>query len=312
MTIVTGIAARLGRGLGSGIDAGTGAADEEGDAAIRALIAKPLSLFAPAGQTAPFIFASPHSGRLYPQSFLDASRLDPLGLRRSEDAFVDELFACAPALGASLLSAHFPRAYLDVNRAESELDPTMFDGPIAAQRGARSARVAAGLGVIPRIVREGMEIYRARLPAREVVFRLDAFYRPYHQTLANHIDKTRTRFGTAILIDCHSMPSLTRGHDIVLGDCHGAAAAPALTDHIQRALIDLGFAVGRNAPYAGGYTTSLYGQPSSGVHAIQIEINRALYLDEKRMEKTPGFDACAQAVRRFVGGLVAAPGPWRA
>ena len=306
--IVTEIAARLGKGL----DAGTGPADDNGRVAISALIAKPLSLFTPADQTAPFLFASPHSGRLYPQSFLDASRLDPLGLRRSEDAFVDELFACAPALGAGLLSAHFPRAYVDVNRAESELDPTMFDGPIAAHRGARSARVAAGLGVIPRIVREGMEIYRARLPAREVPFRLDAFYRPYHQTLANHLDKMRACFGTAILIDCHSMPPLTRGHDIVLGDCHGAAAAPALTDYIQCALIDLGFAVGRNTPYAGGYTTSLYGQPTSGVHAVQIEINRALYLDEKRMEKTPGFDVCAQAVRRFVAGLVAAPGPWRA
>ena len=293
-------------------EAGTAAAGDAVDMDVGDLLAKPFSVFAPEPHTAPFLFASPHSGRVYPQSFLAASRLDPIGLRRSEDAFVDELFACAPELGAYLISVHFPRAYLDVNRAESELDAAMFDGPVVSRNGPRSARVAAGLGVIPRVVREGMEIYRAPLPAREAGFRLEAFYRPYHEALAHRIARTKERFGSAILIDCHSMPPLTCGHDVVLGDCHGGAASSGLTDGVERILTGLGFNVGRNAPYAGGYTTSLYGRPHMGVHALQIEINRALYLNEKRIEKTQGFAACAGAIRQFVAGLVSTPSLWDA
>ncbi len=281
------------------------------DPILHALLQEPFSIAGPVDASGPFIFASPHSGRLYPQSFLGASCLDGLALRRSEDAFVDELFASAPLEGATFLKAHFPRAYVDVNRAESEIDPMMFDGPLPLSPGARSARVSAGLGVIPRVVRDGIEIYRRRLPAREAAFRVEKFYRPYHAALARLLEQTQSRFGSAVLIDCHSMPPPARGIDVVLGDCHGEAAAPELTAHVQKALTALGFSIGRNTPYAGGHTTCLYGRPRLGVHVIQIEVNRGLYLDERRMEKTQGYAECKARIARFVAGLVAAPGPWR-
>jgi N-formylglutamate deformylase len=254
------------------------------------------------------VFASPHSGRIYPPAFLAASRLDALVLRRSEDAFVDELFAVAPGQGAVLLMAHFPRAYVDVNRAESELDPGMFEGIVSLRPAGRSARVTAGLGVIPRVVRDGVEIYRQPLPADEAAFRLEAFYRPYHTALADLVADTKQRFGAAVVIDCHSMPPLARGYDVVVGDCHGEAAAPELSAFIQKRFRQLGFNVGRNSPYAGGHTTSLYGKPASGFHAIQIEINRGLYLDEKRMEKTVGFADCRGLISQFVTQLIAEAG----
>ena len=281
------------------------------DPVLSLLLREPLCVFEPAEGNCPFIFASPHSGRLYPESFLGASCLDGLALRRSEDAFVDELFASAPALGAIFLTARFPRAYVDVNRAESEIDPSMFDGPLPLPVGARSARVSAGLGVIPKVVRDGVEIYRRRLPPREAAFRMEAFYRPYHAILAGLVRQAQARFGVAVVVDCHSMPPPSRGHDVVLGDCHGEAAAPELSAYMQRALAALGFSVGRNTPYAGGHTTSLYGKPASGVHVIQIEINRGLYLDERRMEKTKGYAECEIRLARFVAELISEPGPWR-
>lgn len=280
------------------------------DPAVTALLAEPFSVRGPQEPATPFLFASPHSGRAYPPSFLKASRLDAVTLRRSEDAFVDELFGAAPEAGATLIAAHFPRAYVDVNRAESEWDPAMFDGPVALPPTAKSARVAAGLGVIPRVVRDGLEIYRHRLSPREAQFRMDGFYRPYHARLAGLIADRRARLGTAVVIDCHSMPPPARGHDIVLGDCYGEAAAPQLSAYIHTALSNLGYSVGRNAPYAGGHTTRLYGKPAAGVHAVQIEINRALYLDEKRMEKTAGFAACRKQLARFVCALVAETALW--
>lgn len=284
------------------------------DPVLRDLLAKPFAVMRPFRWTAPFVFASPHSGRTYPPSFLALSALDPVSLRRSEDAFVDKLFGAVPDQGAAFLVAHFPRAYLDVNRAEREFDPAMFDGPVSAHEPAtRNARVAAGLGVIPRVVREGMEIYRAPLPAAEAALRLDSFYRPYHAALAGLIAETKAAFGTAVVIDCHSMPPplLTRGYDVVIGDRHGESASAALSAEIGRRLAGLGYSVGRNSPYAGGHTTRLYGQPGAGVHAVQIEINRKLYLDEKRMEKSAGFEDCRTTLTRFVAGLLATPGPWR-
>jgi len=279
---------------------------EDRDVALRALIEHPLTLTAPARWTAPFIFSSPHSGAAYTPSFVASTRLDPLALRRSEDAFVDELFSAAPLNGAYLLSARFPRAYVDVNRADSELDPAMFEGS-AGVRGPASARVAAGLGVIPKVVRDGMEIYGKRLPASEAAFRLDAFYRPYHAALARLLAQGKAVFGHAILIDCHSMPPVAKGYDIVIGDRHGSACASSLSAMIESLLRAEGFTVGRNHPYAGGFTTSHYGRPSEGVHAVQIEINRALYLDEKKIQKAPGFAACHDTLSRFIGRLTAMP-----
>jgi N-formylglutamate deformylase len=281
------------------------------DPLLRQLCQKPFGVAGPAEASVPFVFASPHSGRLYPESFIAASRLDPLTLRRSEDAFVDELFAAAPKAGARLLTALFPRAYVDVNRAESEIDPAMFDGPLG-MAGTKSVRVSAGLGAIPRVVREGIDIYRRRLPSREASFRMDAFYYPYHAALARLVKETQATFGVAIVIDCHSMPPPAHGRDVVIGDCHGEAAAPELSAYVARQLAALGLSVGRNAPYAGGHTTRLYGKPASGLHAIQIEVNRGLYLDERHMEKTAGFAECQAQIAAFVAALLAEPGPWRA
>ncbi|HEX3487112.1 MAG TPA: N-formylglutamate amidohydrolase [Micropepsaceae bacterium] len=283
----------------------TGAA---ADSALEDLRSQPVMVARPLRQTAPFIFASPHSGRLYPASFARQSRLDAVMLRKSEDAFVDELFASVPELGAPLIAARFPRAFVDANRASGEIDPAMFDAPLASAIAPRTPRVAAGLGVIPRIVRDGVEIYVARLPAQEAHFRLESFYRPYHAALAKLVSETRELFGIAIVIDCHSMPPPSRGSDIVIGDCYGEAAAAELIVAAQRALAELGFAVMRNTPYAGGYTTNLYGKPESGTHALQIEISRSLYLDEASMTKTAAFPHCKERLSRFAARLMG--GSW--
>ena len=279
------------------------------DPQLRALAAEPVAIRGGLAPSVPFIFASPHSGRVYPSSFAESSRLDPISLRRSEDAFVDELFDSVIELGAPLIAARFPRAFVDANRAPGELDPAMFDAPLVAV-GPRSPRVAAGLGVIPRVVRDGLEIYRARLPAGEAAFRIEHFYRPYHAALAEMVERTRAKFGVAIVIDCHSMPPPAKAHDIVLGDCYGEAAAPELIGHTQRILTGLGFSVARNTPYAGGYTTHLYGRPRDGVHAVQIEVSRALYLDEGRMEKSSGFAGCRERLRVFATKLLSEAESW--
>src|ERR1700744_2360923 len=267
----------------------------------------PFRLDRPARPSVPFLFASPHSGRSYPASLLENTRLDATTLRRSEDAFVDELFAGVVALGAPLLAAQFPRAWLDVNRGSRELDAAMFDAPLPVPVDAPTPRVAAGLGVIPRIVRDGAEIYRGKLSSAEAEARLAAFYRPYHRALTALLEETRARFGVAVLIDCHSMPSALSVPDVVLGDRYGASAAPALTARAEEAFIREGFSVTRNTPYAGGYTTVQYGRVASGSHALQIEINRALYLDEERIAKKPSFEPMRARLMRVMEHLVRIP-----
>jgi N-formylglutamate amidohydrolase len=265
----------------------------------------PFRMDRPVRQTVPFAFASPHSGRSYPASLLARTRLDTTTLRRSEDAFVDELFAGAVGLGAPLLAAQFPRAWLDVNRAAAELDTGMFDGTLQVPVDAPTPRVAAGLGVIPRIVRDGAEIYRGKLDRGEAAVRLEQLYKPYHRALAALMAETRARFGVAVLIDCHSMPSALSVPDIVLGDRYGASASPALTARAEAAFIREGFSVARNTPYAGGHTTVLYGKVASGCHALQIEINRALYLDEDRIAKRPSFESVRARLTRVLEHLTA-------
>ena len=267
----------------------------------------PVRLDRPARQAVPFLFASPHSGRNYPASLLARSRLDATTLRRSEDAFVDELYAGALELGTPLLAAQFPRAFLDVNRGMAELDAAMFDGALQVPVDAPTPRVTAGLGVIPRIVRDGAEIYRGKLGRAEADERLAGLYRPYHQALAALVAETHARFGVAVLIDCHSMPSALSVPDIVLGDRYGASAAPVLTARAEQALRREGFSVARNTPYAGGYTTATYGRVTSGIHALQIEINRALYLDEERIAKKPSFDTVRARLTRAMQWLTAIP-----
>ena len=269
--------------------------------------ANPFRLDRPARQTVPFLFASPHSGRSYPASLLERSKLDSTTLRRSEDAFVDELFAGVVSLGAPLLAAHFPRALLDVNRGMTELDAGMFDGELGVPVDTPGPRVVAGLGVIPRIVRDGAEIYRGKLDGAEARARLSQLYQPYHRALADLIEETHTAFDVAVLIDCHSMPSALSVPDIVLGDRYGASAAPQLTARAEAALTREGFSVARNTPYAGGYTTALYGRVASGCHALQIEINRALYLDEDKIVKKAGFESVRTRLMRAMQGLMAIP-----
>jgi N-formylglutamate deformylase len=260
----------------------------------------------PPRQTVPVIFASPHSGRAYPEDFLAAARLDPLSLRRSEDSFVDELFAAAPDQGAPLICATFPRAFCDVNREAWELDPAMFADPLPSWVNTSSPRVCAGLGTIARIVASGETIYRAKLSFAEAERRISRYWQPFHETLQALIAGTRAMFGACLLIDCHSMPSHGNGRpsaksaDFVLGDAHGTACNPAIAQILERTLAELGYIVRRNDPYAGGYITRQYGRPREHVHVIQLEIARELYMDESRIERLPRFGAVQHDMAAFV------------
>ncbi len=265
----------------------------------------PFEIRAPEDQTVAFVFNSPHSGRIYPDAFLSGSRLDAHAIRRSEDYYVDELFGAAGDLGAPLLAARFPRAFLDVNREPYELDPRMFDGTVPAFINSSSMRVAGGLGTIPRLVAENMEIYNRRLPIKEALTRIDALYRPYHDSLRGLLVKTHGRFGCGVLIDCHSMPANAQAGarnrpDFVVGDRYGTSATEGLSQLTIAILQDLGYSVSRNKPYAGGFITEHYGRPGRGLHAIQIEINRSLYVDERTLEKTDGFAALQADLTTFM------------
>jgi N-formylglutamate deformylase len=260
------------------------------DADLATLFARPFRLTRPKAQAVPFVFASPHSGRQYPAMLAAASRLDPLMLRRSEDAFVEELFGKVVELGAPLLAAEFPRVYLDVNRSPGELDAAMFAGPLRVTVDTPSPRVAAGLGVIPRIVRDGADIYRGKLKPDDATTRLDRLYHPYHRALATLVEETQASFGVAVVVDCHSMPSALGAPDIVLGDRYGASAAPALSRLAEASFAREGLSVARNAPYAGGHTTTMYGRARRGCHALQIEVNRGLYLDEEKIVRKESFE----------------------
>jgi len=260
----------------------------------------------------PIVYASPHSGQVYEPAFVAASKLDPLTLRRSEDFRIDDLFSAAIEHGAPLLRAHFPRAFLDPNREAYELDPMMFSGPLPRQCNTRSARVAAGVGTVARVVADGHEIYRGALSFDEVEDRIARLYRPYHAGLAHLLATAQAAFGKALLVDCHSMPSIggpmdqDRGHrrsDFILGDRHGTACTPAIVDTISQFLTALGYHVTRNDPYAGGYCTTHYGRPRQQVHAVQIEVNRALYMDETQMAPSAGYDKTKADLSALVAHL---------
>jgi N-formylglutamate amidohydrolase len=257
----------------------------------------PFEIFEPHSLATPLVFNSPHSGRFYPPRFLSGSRLDALTLRRSEDAFVDELFAPCVGLGAPLMRANFPRAFLDVNREPFELDPLMFEGRLPAFANTRSLRVAGGLGTIPRVVGDAQEIYKGLIPIDEAMARIATLYKPYHQALRGLIDRAAGAFGAAVLLDCHSMPSsMAEGAagDFVIGDRYGASAAPWIVETIEGALRRAGYSVRRNKPYAGGFITEHYGAPAVSRHVVQIEINRALYMDERAMAKSERWgELCA-------------------
>lgn len=273
----------------------------------------PFDIRTSAEQRVPFVFNSPHSGAHYPDRFLAMIRLDRNAIRRSEDCYVDELFGSAVALGAPMLAANFPRAYLDVNREPWELDPRMFIEPVPPYANIRSARVAGGLGTVPKLVGEGLDIYAGRLPLTEAVARIEAVYKPYHDALKRLLTRTHQSFGYGVLIDCHSMPASIRigdsgvRPDFIIGDRFGASAAPALTETAIGLLTSMGYTVAHNKPYAGGFITEHYGRPARGLHALQIEVNRGLYMNERTLQRSAGFDALADDLARFCADLMAMP-----
>lgn len=251
------------------------------------------------------VFNSPHSGRQYVPQFMQQVRLDAVQIRRSEDVAVDLLFERCTAAGAPLLAANFPRAYVDVNREAYELDPRMFDGTLPSFANTGSPRVASGLGSIPKTVGEGWEIYGRRLPIAEAGLRIDAIHKPYHRMLRRLLIRAAESFGQAVLVDCHSMPSSVRSGslatspDIIVGDRHGMSASAHIIESAVSLLRQSGFTVVRNKPYAGGFITEHYGRPARGFHALQIEINRALYLDEQSLQLTNGFQTLRSVFARF-------------
>jgi len=270
----------------------------------------------PARRSVPVVFASPHSGTDYPDEFVRASQLDFATLRRSEDSFVDELFDTAPSHGAPLLRALFPRAFIDPNREPFELDPAMFEDELPSYANTQSSRVAAGLGTIARVVSTGQEIYGAKLRFEEAAERINLYYRPYHRAQQQLIEDTKAQYGACLLVDCHSMPSVGgpmdpdagRGRaDFVLGDCFGQACAPVVADTAERALRAHGHSVARNKPFAGGFTTRNYGRPQNRVHVLQIEINRALYMDERVIKRNGGFDRLHGQIEDVIAALCAIP-----
>ena len=270
-------------------------------------------LYAPAEQRVPYVFNSPHSGRHYSESFLKASRLSALDIRRSEDVLVDHLFASVVEIGAPLLAAQFPRAWLDVNREPYELDPKLFDERLPAHANSGSMRVMGGLGTIPRLIAENLPIYAQKPSLKEALQRIEENYRPYHETLRQLIASSVHMFGYGVLVDCHSMPSrgcknerLNRP-DIIIGDRFGTSCNGEISSELVRRFSDLGYSVLRNKPYAGGFITEHYGRPLKGLHAVQIEINRGLYLDEENLQPTAGFQQLALDIQSVMAHLVSLP-----
>ncbi|WP_444667827.1 N-formylglutamate amidohydrolase [Cereibacter changlensis] len=267
------------------------------------------SLFRPERRDTAVFFSSPHSGRDYPASLMRRTALDEMTIRSSEDAFVDELFSCAPGLGAPLIAAKVPRAYIDMNRSADELDPALIEG---LARAPHNPRVSSGLGVIPRVVANGRPIYRGKLALDEAEARIARYWTPYHLALRGLLDESLAQFGEAILIDCHSMPhEAIEAHarpgqprpEVVLGDRFGAAAGRGVMERVEAAFANAGLRVVRNAPFAGAYIAQAYGRPSRGQHVVQVEIDRALYMNEARIERHGGFDAFKALIASVVAEI---------
>jgi N-formylglutamate amidohydrolase len=266
---------------------------------------KAFEVFEPEHHDTPFVLNSPHSGRVYPESFLQQSRLNNLSIRKSEDFLVDVLVAGGVDHGMPMLKANFPRAFLDVNREPYELDPKMVEGKLPDYANTRSIRVASGLGTIAKIVAEGEMIYAGKVPVEDALSRIEDIYRPYHAALRRLLAKTHVKFGYSVLIDCHSMPSnggqasYATKPDFVLGDRFGSSCSASITHGAKNVLQQMGYNVEINKPYAGGFITEHYGRPHNGLHALQIEINRGLYMDEIRMLPNAGFDAFGEDMTVF-------------
>ena len=278
--------------------------------AIAVELDPPFTVLRPAEIVAPILFCSPHSGRIYPSVLIERSQLQADALRKSEDCFVDQLFACAAELGAPMIAAHFPRAYLDVNREPYELDPELFDGVLPDFANTRTMRVIGGLGTIARVVSENEAIYRERLPVAVAFERIEKLYRPFHAAVGGILDELTETFGYCVLVDCHSMPSgaiqrsTSARPDFVIGDRFGSSCDPRITRIVRQHLVGSGFKVQLNRPYAGGFITEHYGRPFSARHAIQIEINRGLYLDEEIFEKSSGYGELSATIAAFVATMI--------
>ena len=267
-----------------------------------------------AGRLTPLVCSSPHSGRLYPAEMMSRSALNHREIRRSEDAYVDHLVEGAPSHGAPLLLARHARAYVDLNRAPYELDPQMFSGG-AGRLCTRTARAAAGLGSVARVVGEGAEIYREPLAFAEAEARLARVHGPFHSELARLMDEATARFGCAVLLDWHSMPAAAvasgpgGGPHLVLGDRHGAAASSRVVRRVEEELTRQGWRVARNRPYAGGHVVERHGRPAHRRHAIQVEVRRDLYLNEASVTPHAGFGPLRTALDRVLSRLAAVDWP---
>jgi N-formylglutamate amidohydrolase len=273
----------------------------------------PFEVLEPVQCRGPVVFNSPHSGTIYPRAFLATSRLDMATLRRSEDSFVDELTLGVVERGYPLMRAHFPRCYVDVNREPYELDPRMFEGRLPSFANTRSMRVAGGLGTVARVVGDAQEIYSQRIPVDDAIRRIEGLYKPYHRALRRLFTRVHRDFGAAVLIDCHSMPSSAGSKDerpradVVLGDRYGTSCVAAVAEALEATLRARGYSVSRNKPYAGGFITEHYGNPPAGLHAVQLELNRALYMDERRFERSVSFAKLAADLEALADCLAALP-----
>lgn len=280
---------------------------------FNAQVLSPFTLLSPTRQTVPVVLTSAHSGMAYPEDFLATTRLDPAMLRRSEDSFVDELFASAPSHGIPLLSASFPRSFCDVNREAWELDPDMFVDPLPPWVNSGSHRVQSGLGMIARVVTSGVPIYRQKLPFSEAERRVRDYWQPWHDALERLVTETRARFGACLLVDCHSMPrtELAPGTaDFILGDLFGKSCGQAIVEALERLIRSLGYSVRRNAPYAGGFITRNYGMPRKMAHAMQIELARDLYMDETTLRKSAGFASLQAGLDQVLANVATEAATW--
>jgi N-formylglutamate amidohydrolase len=268
----------------------------------------PFRRLGPEKPSSPVVVSVPHAGRAYSDGLLASARLPRARLESLEDRLVDRLVWRAVEGGAAALIAESPRAEIDLNRDERELDPDMVQPRPAAHSTVESPRTRGGLGLIPARIAGSGAIWRQRIAAAEVARRVELIHRPYHSALEAELQAAKARFGIAILLDCHSMPPRGGESDapVVLGDRHGGSMSEALVAAAERAARAAGFRVARNAPYAGGHITERHGCPARGIHALQLELDRSLYLGPDLRSTGPGFDRVARLIAAIAGALAAA------
>lgn len=263
----------------------------------------PFRRLGPLRPDSPVVLSVPHAGRAYSEALLAAARLPRRRIETLEDRLVDRLIWRAVAAGAVAVVADVPRAEIDLNRDERELDPALVVPRPERSELFESARTRGGLGLVPDRIAGAGPIWRQRLSAQELARRVETIHRPYHRAIEEALAAAKQRFGIAVLLDCHSMPPRGGGASVVLGDRHGASSAPGLIEAAERIVAEAGFMVARNAPYAGGHVTERHGRPAENVHALQIEIDRALYLGPDLRAPGPGFDPVSRLIASVAEAL---------